>query len=421
MNDDSRLSFERLEDRVLLSAPTAMLPATFAIMGSTAFVIGTSGDDYFEVDLHQRTVRENGAIHAIPVGVTDVQLDGLGGDDFFGLFSAAGSESVRILPGACLLESSGAGLTATAVSMETIVYLGHGYRGLNGDNRVVFIDSAGDDVFTGRAVRSQMAGAGFLNVAHAVDEAVAIANRGGVDLANLFDSAGSDLFVARPGVATLNGSLFRQQSQGFETVAAFGGTDAANDEARLFDTSDNDLFTASPASASLMGPGLDVRAYGFDSINAIASTGNDRAVLLDAPGDGQIELAHLNGVTGYIFEGVDGRDIAGTAVSSAGDMNGDGIADLRIGSPGSMVGSDAGAGKTFVVFGNAAGFGTELNLSTLNGTNGFVIEGNAADMGLGFSGSAIGDVNGDGFADLLVSAPASADPASAGSAFVIFG
>ncbi|MCH8236454.1 MAG: FG-GAP repeat protein, partial [Chloroflexi bacterium] len=102
-------------------------------------------------------------------------------------------------------------------------------------------------------------------------------------------------------------------------------------------------------------------------------------------------------------------------------MNGDGIDDLRIGAPNTTIGLDANAGKTFIVFGQAGGFGANLDLSTLNGTNGFVIEGNAADQKLGFSGSAIGDFNGDGFGDLLIGAPMTSDPLSAGSAYVVFG
>ncbi|MEZ6191652.1 MAG: Ig-like domain-containing protein, partial [Phycisphaerales bacterium] len=175
----------------------------------------------------------------------------------------------------------------------------------------------------------------------------------------------------------------------------------------------------------------DINGDGLADV-VIGTTAADNGVVIDtgrayviygssAAMPAVLTVGALNGTNGFILTGPDADGQTGFSVSSAGDMNGDGIADLRIGSPGATVGSDAGAGKTFVVFGNTAGFGTELNLSTLNGTNGFVIEGNAADMGLGFSGSAIGDVNGDGFADLLVSAPASADPASAGSAFVIFG
>ena len=50
-----------------------------------------------------------------------------------------------------------------------------------------------------------------------------------------------------------------------------------------------------------------------------------------------------------------------------------------------------------------------IKLSSLDGNNGFQISGGAAGDGSGFGVSAAGDVNGDGFADLLIGAPY-ADP-----------
>jgi Bacterial Ig-like domain/FG-GAP repeat/RTX calcium-binding nonapeptide repeat (4 copies) len=131
--------------------------------------------------------------------------------------------------------------------------------------------------------------------------------------------------------------------------------------------------------------------------------------------------AGLNGANGFAITGADPAGHAGFSVSSAGDMNGDGIDDLRIGAPDTDVAANIDAGKTFIVFGQAGGFGANLDLSTLNGANGFVIEGTAANQNFGFSGSDIGDFNGDGFGDVLIGAPTKSDPTSAGSAYVVFG
>ena len=49
-------------------------------------------------------------------------------------------------------------------------------------------------------------------------------------------------------------------------------------------------------------------------------------------------------------------------------------------------------------------FGPTFNLSDLNGSNGFVINGIAADDRSGYSVSSAGDVNGDGFDDLIIGA-----------------
>ena len=54
-------------------------------------------------------------------------------------------------------------------------------------------------------------------------------------------------------------------------------------------------------------------------------------------------------------------------------------------------------------------FPSNLDLSTLNGANGFRLSGMAADDLSGYSVASAGDVNGDGFADLIVGA-LGADP-----------
>jgi hypothetical protein len=56
------------------------------------------------------------------------------------------------------------------------------------------------------------------------------------------------------------------------------------------------------------------------------------------------------------------------------------------------------------LFGKASGFAANLNLSTLNGSNGFKINGATADDHSGYSVSAAGDVNGDGFGDVIIGA-----------------
>jgi Ca2+-binding RTX toxin-like protein len=75
------------------------------------------------------------------------------------------------------------------------------------------------------------------------------------------------------------------------------------------------------------------------------------------------------------------------------------------------------------VFGSNSGFGAGLNLSTLNGSNGFAINGIAAGDQSGSSVSSAGDVNGDGFDDLIIGARG-ADPngiINAGQSYVVFG
>ena len=63
-----------------------------------------------------------------------------------------------------------------------------------------------------------------------------------------------------------------------------------------------------------------------------------------------------------------------------------------------------------------------IDLTTLSSAEGFIIQGDAAGDEAGYSVSSAGDVNGDGFDDLIVGAPYGDDGrVSAGEAYVVFG
>ena len=68
---------------------------------------------------------------------------------------------------------------------------------------------------------------------------------------------------------------------------------------------------------------------------------------------GNLELSSLDGTNGFRVSGVAANDFSGDAVSTAGDVNGDGVDDLLIGAHAADPNGD-GSGASYVVFGQAA-------------------------------------------------------------------
>ncbi|MBB24855.1 MAG: hypothetical protein CME02_04940 [Geminicoccus sp.] len=134
-----------------------------------------------------------------------------------------------------------------------------------------------------------------------------------------------------------------------------------------------------------------------------------------------LDLSSLNGTNGFVINGIDAVDESGLSVSSAGDINKDGFDDIIIGALGADPNGDA-SGESYVVFGKASGYAASLELSSLNGTNGFVINGIDASDSSGLSVSSAGDINNDGYDDIIIGATL-ADPNGddSGESYVVFG
>ncbi len=174
---------------------------------------------------------------------------------------------------------------------------------------------------------------------------------------------------------------------------------------------------------SQQGPGLSLPAYRVAISDGRITTSPASATITLRQGQFPevIKLADLNGQTGFKIDGEAAGDSSAHEVSAAGDVNGDGCADLLIGAAGSYYGGPTplGPGRSYVVFGKPTTGNSLLRLSTLDGNNGFKLIGEAVGDWSGFSVSAAGDINGDGHADLLIGASLYND--GAGCSYVVFG
>ena len=126
-----------------------------------------------------------------------------------------------------------------------------------------------------------------------------------------------------------------------------------------------------------------------------------------------------DGSAGFIAFGIAGGEHShvGSVVSASGDVNGDGFADLILSDPElNPIDQPKGPnheiieGAAFVVFGTDQGIPAELDLLSLDGTNGLTLYGNPADDG-GVLGTHVqqmtsgGDINGDGIDDIIIAGP----------------
>jgi hypothetical protein len=94
------------------------------------------------------------------------------------------------------------------------------YSIMGGNDRAIFYDSAGDDVYTSRADRAQLQGAGYLNIAAGFKSTTAYAISGGNDWAE-FQQSSKDLSIkAADLVARIAGEGYSNEVRGFDEVVA---------------------------------------------------------------------------------------------------------------------------------------------------------------------------------------------------------
>lgn len=179
-------------------------------------------------------------------------------------------------------------------------------------------------------------------------------------------------------------------------------------------------------AGDLNGDGLDDVAVGADLADpGDARSGKAYVVFGNDIGfPAEIDLGALDGVNGITLLGPGLDKFAGRDVANAGDVNGDGITDLIIGTGDRRQPSDKQTDQDFyVVFGSRDGFPARQNLTDLNGANGFrfrfTIRANEYSGGL-VAGN--GDLNGDGLSDIVISNDeGGVDPQAAGTIYVVYG
>ena len=142
-------------------------------------------------------------------------------------------------------------------------------------------------------------------------------------------------------------------------------------------------------------------------------------MIFGTPTPTNLDLSALSATDGVVFQGDPANAYAGTSVAGLGDVNGDGIDDFVITQ---RYGSTFGAGnygEASIIYGKTSGWvATTLNPTNVSGTTGFTVQGEASN-GYWDGAARMGDINGDGLNDILVSAHNA--NAGVGGAYVIYG
>ncbi len=183
----------------------------------------------------------------------------------------------------------------------------------------------------------------------------------------------------------------------------------------------NDKSGQSVANAGdVNGDGYDDLIVGAPESNINGISSGQAYVIFGSADTSDIALTQIStNQAGFVINGAAAGDFTGYSVSTAGDVNGDGLSDLIIGAPFTDT-NGSNSGTSYVLYGKENM--TDVDLSLLTSSQGFALYGEATNDASGFSVSAAGDVNGDGMGDLIVGAyNAHGGAENSGRSYVVFG
>lgn len=149
----------------------------------------------------------------------------------------------------------------------------------------------------------------------------------------------------------------------------------------------------------------DVNADGYDDMLIGADASESVFVLYGSDSKlTELDVLNLDPQDGFRIVAESGTDLFGYTISNAGDFDNDGFDDFLISAPHEFLSAAQQAGVVYLIYGQAS-FPQPLKMADLNGQNGFKLSSGLIGDGFGTSISSAGDINADGFDDIILSAP----------------
>ena len=220
-----------------------------------------------------------------------------------------------------------------------------------------------------------------------------------------------------------------------EAYVIYGKAGATRGLVDLTALSPNDGFvirgdTSDDNAGRSVGGGGEVNGDGLADIIIGAPFGDDAGILA---GEAYViygksgftrtivDLTGLAASDGFTIQGASTTDYAGTSVSAAGDVNGDGLDDILVSAPYAYALGNS-PGLVYVIYGKTGTTRTTLSVGNLAAVDGFAIQGDDRYDHAGRAVSNAGDINGDGIDDIIIGAHYGDDGGtSAGEVYVVYG
>lgn len=262
------------------------------------------------------------------------------------------------------------------------VVLGESYTVADVDLSQLYISNSGSSM-VGEGFK--ITGASSLDMTgFAVGRAGDFNNDGYEDLLiGAFNSSSGSLYVvfgnSEPSDVWLNNTSYLTSSQVFVVTGAAAGDRLGYSVSGGFDLNGDgydDIAVSAPNHSN--GVGIVYVLYGSTSTTNI-----------------DLSTTSLSSSQGFVIYGDASETGFGYSLAMISDLDGDGYADLCIGSPSYVTTS----GSVAVVYGGASN--ADLNVTNVTLSRGFTVEGDPYTQ-TGFSVSEAGDVNGDGLSDIVI-------------------